>query len=138
MKAIILRVTMMLALIVGLTAVAAQAQTPVKTLKFTVPFEFSVGGDVLPAGDYTVSVESQTVRLQKSDGKANVIAISQRTTSARGIDSKVKLTFRQVGAHAHLSQVWMGDGLGRELRLRKESDYLARNSRVVEVNGQAR
>ena len=138
MRAIILRVTAMLALIVALTAVSVQAQTSSNRLKFTVPFEFNVGSEVLPAGDYTVSVENQTVRLQKTDGKANMIALSQRTVSARDTDSKVKLMFRQYGGHAYLSQVWLGDGLGRDLRRPKVSDALAQNSRVVEVKGQAR
>jgi hypothetical protein len=128
----------MLALIVALTAVSVQAQTSSNRLKFTVPFEFNVGSEVLPAGDYTVSVENQTVRLQKTDGKANMIALSQRTVSARDTDSKVKLMFRQYGGHAYLSQVWLGDGLGRDLRRPKVSDALAQNSRVVEVKGQAR
>lgn len=137
MKAIILRVTTMLALLVALTAVSAQAQTARKTQKFTVPFQFNVGNKVLPAGEYLVSVDNQTIRLQKSDGKANVIALSQRTAS--NSDSEVKLTFRQYGDQIYLSQVWLADGLGRQLnRQRKDSDYLAQGSRVVEVQGLAR
>lgn len=137
MKAIILRVTTMLALLVALTAVSAQAQTARKTQKFTVPFQFNVGNKVLPAGEYMVSVDNQTIRLQKSDGKANVIALSQRTAS--NSDSEVKLTFRQYGDQIYLSQVWLADGLGRQLnRQRKDSDYLAQGSRVVEVQGLAR
>ena len=137
MKAIILRITTMLALLVALTAVSAQAQTARKTQKFTVPFQFNVGNKVLPAGEYMVSVDNQTIRLQKSDGKANVIALSQRTAS--NSDSEVKLTFRQYGDQIYLSQVWLADGLGRQLnRQRKDSDYLAQGSRVVEVQGLAR
>ena len=137
MKAIILRVTTMLAVLVALTAVSAQAQTARKTQKFTVPFQFNVGNKVLPAGEYMVSVDNQTIRLQKSDGKANVIALSQRTAS--NSDSEVKLTFRQYGDQIYLSQVWLADGLGRQLnRQRKDSDYLAQGSRVVEVPGLAR
>ena len=137
MKAIILRVTTILAVVVALTAVSAQAQTSRNTQKFTVPFGFNVGGEVLPAGDYTVFVENQTVRVRKDDGKANAIALSQRTLSARRSD--VKLTFRVYADQVYLSQVWLADGLGREVkRQRKDSDYLARASRVVEVQGQAR
>ena len=139
MKAIILRVTTMLALLVALTAVSAQAQTSRNTQNFTVPFQFNVGNEVMPAGEYTVIVENQTVRLRKSDGKANALALSRRTVSASHSDSKVKLTFRQYGDQVYLSQVWLADGLGRELnRQRKDSDYLAQGSRVVEVRGLAR
>ena len=138
MKAIILRVTTMLAVVVALTAVSAQAQTARNTSKFTVPFEFNVGGEVMPAGQYTVFVENQTIRVRKDDGKANAIAMSQRTLNASRNDSEIKLTFRQSGDQVYLSQVWLADGLGRELKQRKDSDYLARATRIVEVQGQAR
>jgi hypothetical protein len=139
MKAIIVRVTAMLALMVALAAVSAQAQTSLNTHKFTVPFEFNVGQEVLPAGDYTVLVENQTIRLRKSDGKANVIALSRRTINVSHRDSKIKLMFRQYGDQVYLSQVWLADGLGRELkRQKKESELLAQDSRIVEVQGQAR
>lgn len=139
MKAIILRMTTMLALIVGLTAVAAQAQTTPKAVRFTVPFEFNVNSEVLPAGDYTVSVENQTVRIQKNDGKANVIALSRRTVSANRSDSPVKLTFRHYGDQHYLAQVWVADGVGRELKRQpKDNELLARDSRMVEVQGMAR
>ena len=139
MKAIILKITTMLALLVAVTAVSAQAQTSRHTQNFTVPFQFNVGNEVLPAGEYTVIVENQTVRVRKSDGKANALALSRRTVSASHSDSKVKLTFRQYGDQVYLSQVWLADGLGRELnRQRKDSDYLAQGSRVVEVQGLAR
>jgi hypothetical protein len=98
-----------------------------------------VGDDVLPAGDYTVLVENQTVRLRKSDGKANVIAIFRRTVTANHRDSEIKLTFRQYGDQTYLAQVWLADGLGRELkRQKKESELLARDSRIVEVKEMAR
>lgn len=139
MKAIILRMTTMLALIVGLTAVAAQAQTTPKAVRFTVPFEFNVNSEVLPAGDYTVSVENQTVRIQKNDGKANVIALSRRTVSTNRSDSPVKLTFRHYGDQYYLAQVWVADGVGRELKRQpKDNELLARDSRMVEVQGMAR
>ena len=139
MKAIILRITTMLAVIVGLTAVAAQAQTTPRAVRFTVPFEFNVNSDVLPAGDYTVSVENQTVRIQKNDGKANVIALSRRTVSANRSDSPVKLTFRHYGDQYYLAQVWVADGVGRELKRQpKDNELLARDSRMVEVQGMAR
>ena len=139
MKAIILRMTTMLALIVGLTAVAAQAQTTPRAVRFTVPFEFNVNSEVLPAGDYTVSVDNQTVRIQKNDGKANVIALSRRTVSANRSDSRVKLTFRHYGDQYYLAQVWVADGVGRELKRQpKDNELLARDSRTVEVQGMAR
>jgi hypothetical protein len=133
MKTTILRATTILALVMGFAAVSAQAQTSFNREKFTVPFEFNVGSEVLPAGAYTVFVENQTIRLRKDDGKANVIALTQRIRLSHS-DSEVKLTFRQFGDHVYLSQVWLADGIGRELkRKRIENTDVARNFITVEV-----
>jgi hypothetical protein len=134
MKTTILRATTILALVMGLAAVSAQAQTFLNREKFTVPFEFNVGKTVLPAGEYTVFVENQTIRLRKDDGTANVIALSQHTVAAKQKDSEVKLTFRRYGDRVYLSQVWLADGIGRELkRKRSENTDLAQNFSTIEI-----
>jgi len=133
MKLAILRFTILIALVMAVAAVATQAQTVKNTQKFAVPFEFNVGNEVLPAGEYTVFVENQTIRLQKNDGKANAVALSRRTV--RGSENnEVKLTFRRNGDRVYLSQVWLNDGLGRELkRQRRANTDIAENFGVVEV-----
>ena len=139
MKFAILRVTTMLAVVVALAALSAQAQTVLNKEKFTVPFQFNVGNEVLPAGEYTVYVENQTIRLQKSDGNANAIALSTHTVHASETNREVKLTFRQFGERVYLSQVWLNDGVGRELkRQRRQNTDLAQNVSVLEVQAQAR
>ena len=139
MKLAILRIMTMLVVVMALTALSAQAQTVLNKQKFTVPFEFHVGNEVLPAGEYTVYVENQTIRLQKSDGNANAIALSTRTDHASETNREVKLTFRQFCDHVYLSQVWLNDGVGRELkRQRRQNTDLAQNASVVEVQAQTR
>jgi len=64
MKATLLRVTSILAVIIALTAVSANAQGVSKRGTFVVPFEFSVGNNVLPAGEYVVSSETQLLRVR--------------------------------------------------------------------------
>lgn len=122
MKTTMLRATTILALVMGLAAVSVQAQTFLNREKFTVPFEFKVGNQVLPAGEYTVFVENQTIRLRGDDGRTNVIAIAQRTIGKRNNDSEVKLTFRRSGDGVSLSQVWLADGIGRELKRKRAAD----------------
>jgi hypothetical protein len=139
MRAIILRVTTILALVMAVTAISAQAQTSLNTKKFTVPFEFNVGDKVLPAGEYTVLVENQVIRMRKNDGKANASAIAQRTVRSSRVNNEVKLTFRLYGDHAYLSQVLLPDGVGRELKgHRKENRELVQNFRIIEVQGHGR
>lgn len=137
MKQRILRVTAIISLVIGLTAISAQAQTFRNSHTFTVPFEFNVGNDVLPAGQYTVFVENQTIRLRNNDGKANAIALAQRIAGAGDTEREVKLTFRRNGDRVYLSTVWLTDGVGRELkRQRRENTDIAQN--VIIVRAQTR
>lgn len=135
MRAIILKITTILALVMAFTAISAQAQTSRNAMRITVPFEFNVGEKVLPAGKYTVFVENQIIRIRKTDGKANAVAIVQRTIGASHIDGVAKLTFLRYDDQSFLSQVWLAGGVGRELKSRpKENTYLALQVQIVEVS----
>jgi hypothetical protein len=136
MKERLLRVTAIMAIVLALTAISASAQTHINVQTFTVPFAFNVGNEVLPAGDYKVYVENETIRLHKTDGKANVIAITRRKVSVGDTEREVKLKFRRYGDRYYLSQVWPADGVGRELRRpRQEATDLAKNYSIVDVVG---
>ena len=78
----------------------------------------------------------QSIRVQKTDGKANVIALIKRTAGTGHSEREVKLTFRRQGDRMYLSQVWLPDNLGRELRDRDaKTKDLATNFSVVEILG---
>ena len=135
MKATILRLTVMMALALAFTA-AVQAQTAQNYKTFSVPFSFNVGSKVLPAGEYKITADNQVIRVQKTDGQANAIALSQRTRAAKQVVSDSKLTFRRYGNEYYLSQVWLPDNLGRELkRPRREVTDVAQNFSVVDIVG---
>ena len=138
MKATVLRVTAILAVVMALTAVSAQAQAVVKKQTFVVPFQFNVGKQVLPAGTYTFTGENQTIRIQNKNGRASVIALPQRTLSAPG-ESQIKLTFRVYGDQYYLAQVWLPDGIGREMKRRPRTNAdLAQNFSTVDVTSLGR
>ena len=138
MKATILRLTagiVLAALALGFAA-AAQAQTALNYKTFAVPFSFKVGNKVLPAGEYKITAENQIIRVQKTDGKENAVALTQRTRGANHNLSDVKLMFRRYGDQYYLSQVWLPDSLGRELKKpRPENTDLAQNFSIVEILG---
>lgn len=132
MKTTILRLSMIMALALAFAA-SAQAQSAPNVTTFVVPFKFNVGKQVLPAGTYKVVAQDQSIRVQKNDGKGNVIALIQRTLGANQ-SGEVKLTFRRNGDQYYLSQIWLPDNLGRELkRPRHENADLANNFSVVEI-----
>lgn len=133
MKVTIVRLSVIMALALAFTA-SVQAQTALNFKTFAVPFSFNVGNKVLPAGEYKITADNQVIRVQKTDGKANAIALSQRTRGANHTESEVKLTFRRDGDQYYLSQVWLPDSLGRELkRTRRENAELANNFSVIEI-----
>jgi len=120
MKAKLFRVTSILALVMAFTAVSAYGQSNVKRGTFVVPFDFNVGQKVLPAGVYTVSSESAVVRIQSKDHKQNLVALPYRIGSTS--EPSAKLTFKRYGDTYYLSQVWLTDGIGRELKKHKPAD----------------
>jgi hypothetical protein len=102
-----------------LAAISAQAQTDSK-LKGHVPFDFNVGGQTLPAGDYVIErVSRQTsqeaVLIRSADGHARVL-VRMSPTQAATAPEQSKLIFSSYGERHFLSQVFVeGDRLGLEL-----------------------
>ena len=134
MKATILRLTMITALALAFAA-SAQAQTALNFKTFAVPFSFKVGNKVLPAGEYKFTADNQIIRVQKTDGKENTVTLTQRTRGTNN-ENNVKLTFRRYGDQYYLSQVWLSDSLGRELKgPRRETTDVAQNFSIVEIVG---
>ena len=135
MKVTILRFTVMAALALAFVA-SAQAQTALNFKTFAVPFSFKVGNKVLPAGEYKITADKEIIRVQKTDGKENAVTLTQRTRGVNHNLSDAKLTFRRYGDQYYLSQVWLPDNLGRELKKpRREVTDVAQIVGVVEIVG---
>ena len=114
---------------------SAQAQTAFNHKTFAVPFSFKVGNKELPAGEYKITAENQTIRVQKLDGKANAVTLTQRTRGTYN-ESDARLTFRRYGDQYYLSQVWLPDNPGRQLKKpRREITDVATNVGVVDIVG---
>ena len=132
MKATLLRVTVTLAMVVAFSSVAAFGQGLIKRQSFVIPFEFSVGNKVLPAGEYRVSSEAEIIRIQSKDGKRNIAALPIRTVGTKPAD-QVKLTFKRYGNDYKLSQVWLADGVGRELKRQRNNSDVSQNFAIVDI-----
>ena|SRR6185295_13894863 len=129
MKATLLKITVTLAMVTVFTAVSAYGQRS-QTIRFVIPFAFSVGNKVLPAGEYEVSNQSEIIHIVSKDGKRVAIALSFRTKRAE----QMKLTFNRSGENYQLSQVWLADGVGRELNgVRNAKSDVAQNVGVVDI-----
>jgi hypothetical protein len=88
----------------------AHAQV-IGTIHGNIPFNFSVGNRVLPAGNYTVSSLSTqgVLKLQNHDHSAIAIMLLSSPVQASS-EQKTKLVFHRYGGTYFLSQVWRGYG----------------------------
>jgi hypothetical protein len=114
----------MLALVVGLALAAGVQSTNAQTshrVTAMIPFDFIVGEKTLPAGRYLVSSatsDSSGLKIQNQEGKSVAFRLSNPLTE-RNQNPKVRMVFHRYGQQYFLTQVWSGDGDGRELRRSK-------------------
>lgn len=116
---------------VGLLLAGSAAQAQDTQVKGTIPFNFVVGNQVLPAGEYevtTVSFGNPAILIRSDNGKSASLAVTHGCSSYQRSD-KTKLVFHIVAGQYFLSQIWMqGNDTGRELRKSRAEVRLAKNN----------
>jgi hypothetical protein len=131
MKREILKSFTMLMLTIALACITVQAQNA-NQMKANIPFNFIIGNQTLPAGEYTIRYLNQdtgknALLFRSIDGKTSRIV--KLNTTQRDETLKASLVFNQYGEQYFLSEVWTGtDQYGLSLpassseRRIKESD----------------
>jgi len=111
--------------LIGVTRTDAQTR-----LTANIPFNFNVGGKILPAGHYSVSFintssDKRVLQLVRSEGGA---AILIQTTDVVGKpDETAKLEFNRYGNQYFFAQVWLpSDGIGMQARKSEQEKRIAR------------
>jgi hypothetical protein len=116
MKKLIARSMASILLSVLALGLFAQAQSPERTIKTNIPFEFSVGSRSFPAGRYfVVRVEPFLLELRDSNGRvlANVLTQSVQSQTA---PVQPRLLFDNDGGGHALTQVWQeNESIGQQL-----------------------
>jgi hypothetical protein len=89
-----------------------------RSLILHVPFNFVAVEKTMPAGEYTVDINSdRTVLIRSVQGKAMLFAIAQPTQSI-GAQKDARMVFYRFGELYFLSEVWPGETeLGFRLRV---------------------
>jgi hypothetical protein len=122
------------------SALAASAQNP-RNLVVNIPFDFTVKGKTLPAGEYIISRASTAdetgLIMKRKDGESSAIVLTKPVQSSENQRAS-RLVFSRYGEHYFLSQVWTaGDMEGRELYKTKQERSLevelARNNAKPEM-----
>jgi len=118
----------------SLLALAAACLVPAQTtsaaIKAKVPFEFTVMGRTMPAGDYVVdrSNSSATVILKCQEHKVSVI-VPTDAAERLATQQDAKLIFHRYGDQYFLSEIWGAGTDGRKLHKTKlERDLALRDS----------
>jgi len=112
--------------------VIAQSLNPVMIVR--VPFDFTVGDRTLPAGEYRILREHQSVvRLEDGSGKgvANIIV---NVTEAKRAPEEGKLVFHGYSGRYFLKEVWRAGSIeGQVLPTTRTEREIARKQKPIEV-----
>jgi hypothetical protein len=102
--------------IVAVAAILAFAPLSVTTsaaeVTCRIPFSFNVYGKALPPGPYTISTRDSVVFVK---GLAKTAIVLSNNAIAPDRSTGAKLVFLKTGDRYDLSEVWSGDGTGREV-----------------------
>jgi hypothetical protein len=119
----------------GLLLAVSAAQAQDTRVKANIPFDFVVGNQLLPAGEYMLVTEgstNQAIVIRSDDTKSAILSLTQSCSSFRPSD-KTKLVFHALAGRYFLSQVWMqGYDRGRELPKSRAEVQLAKNHNPAE------
>jgi hypothetical protein len=128
MKIVKLVRLMMLGIMMALTTGSAYAQSG-KSLTITIPFDFSVRGKTLPAGQYQFARSTQSSPeglILRGATKEPSVFILGRVVQANEIQRHSKLVFRQYGKEYFLSEVWIsGASTGCKLPRSRQERQIA-------------
>ena len=118
----------------GLFFVVSGVRAQENAVKANIPFDFVVGNQVLPAGEYLVTAQgsaNEAILIRSTDSKSAVLTVTSSCASANP-SKDTKLVFHTVGGRYFLSQVWtQGYSQGRELRKSSAEVEMAKNHQAA-------
>ena len=121
---------MTITMLVGIMSISARAQNNATRLSANIPFEFSVGNQTMPAGEYTITCTNPTsdlkvLQLRTRDGHESVML---RTSSViRNAPGDAKLVFNRYGNQYFFAQAWFqADSTGMQASKSRSEKQIAR------------
>jgi hypothetical protein len=116
---------------IALTVIPANAQ--VGSVRSHVPFEFSVSGKALTAGEYTMIAGSSQIRIQDAHGKV-VAMVLANDVPGRSAGENGQIIFQCYKDRCFLSEVWAPTELnGRQLVTTREEAELVKEDNAKSV-----
>lgn len=131
--------TLVLVIALASAVVTANAQSNNKLVTADVPFDFIVGNQAMPAGEYRVKPVSEMgngLAILGEDASHSAI----RLTNAIEPDNNkthARLVFRRYGERYFLAEVWNGtDSNGRELARSRQERAIQRELARIESSSE--
>jgi hypothetical protein len=121
----------LLVLVVALCAVAAQAQSRALVMG-TVPFDFYVGNQAVPSGEYTIGSIQPNVQAWYNEQGTGKFMFMTNPIEKIGQPQRAKLVFDKLGDAYYLAEIWTADG-GHEVVAKPKALKLARLSKPERV-----
>ncbi len=123
-----------LALAVGAAVPSSQAMAQTAKVAAKIPFDFQNGSDHLPAGRYTIGVDSDHfMRLQS--GTVTSAALSRPEIDGKPAGTG-KLVFRKYGNRYFLREVWLPGKSEHQVLPKSKAEKRQQNAmNVAERNG---
>ena len=125
------------ALAVLVVSVAAPLSAQSVRLTAKVPFEFTVGNQTLPAGEYALQTPSSSylVQIRNMSTHAGVIAMTGSANSGiANLAGSPRLVFNKYGDRYVLHQIWDGAShLGHELPVTRAERELTKTASVDKI-----
>jgi hypothetical protein len=120
----------------GLLFAVSGVQAQENGVKADIPFDFTVGNQVLPAGEYLVTAQgsaNQAILIRSTDSKSAAMKTTFSCASANP-SKGTKLVFHTLGGRYFLWQVWAQDySQGRELPKSSAEVEMAKNHQAAGV-----
>lgn len=141
MKRQMLKGLMMSVLVVGVMMVATvePANGQSNSMSANIPFDFTIGGKSLAAGEYVVRAFTEngdTLAVTNKSSSKSAIRLAMPIQAASAARNS-KLVFHRYGPRYFLAEVWVaGEKTGRQLLKSKEESRIASQLAVVLPKGE--
>jgi len=103
-------------------------------LQAKIPFDFQVGNNMLPAGDYRIEPMNSFLLVRNTENNAHEAAILVRSCRTLKEMENSKLIFHRYGSSYFLSKVWVaGESDGAEVPTSSREKEIANSGAATEV-----
>jgi hypothetical protein len=133
MKNVVAKMGLLAAMMIIAASVSANAQSLNYRLTANIPFDFSVGGQKLPAGKYWINRAQPSngdlvIQIRSMDGHSNATRLTIPKSGFDPVQTSA-LVFNRYGDEYFLSEIWVAGGVtGRELTKSRAERELARKT----------